>query len=247
MDLNILEYWPYVIVGFLAQIVDGALGMAFGVTASTLLLYLGMPLAVTSATVHAAEVFTTGASGLSHHAFGNVDRNLFGRLLLPGILGAILGAYILVSLSGEVLKPLVAVYLMAIGGIVIYKAFRDFPSQVVTTHLSSLGFVGALLDALGGGGWGPIVASTLMARGNSARMTIGSVNAVEFFVTAAASVTFLLTIGISHWPIILALSLGGLIAAPVAAYLCARLPKRACMVTVGLLVIFLSARTLIRS
>ena len=236
----------YVAVGFLAQLVDGALGMAYGVTASSLLLSFGLPPATTSATVHAAECFTTGASALSHKAFGNIRAQLFRRLLLPGVAGAVVGAYVLSSLPGERITPVVSAYLLVMGFVIISKAFREFPPRRVTTHLGPLGFVGAFVDAIGGGGWGPIVASTLIARGNDARETIGSVNAVEFFVTTAASATFILMLGLTNWPIIVALALGGLIAAPVAAFATSRVPLRPLMVLVGLLVIGLSLRTLLR-
>ena len=233
--------------GFVAQLIDGALGMAYGVTASSLLLTFGVPPAAASATVHAAECFTTGASAISHHAFDNIDRVLFRRLLFPGIVGAIIGAYILTSLPGEALKPYVAAYLLVMGIIIVAKAFREFPPRAVTTHLGPLGFVGALLDTLGGGGWGPVVASTLIVRGNHVRTTVGTVNAVEFFVTVAASVTFLMTIGLSNWQMILALALGGLPAAPIGAWACKHLPVKRLMVIVGLLVIALSLRTLLKT
>ena len=241
------EFWPCVAAGFVAQLIDGALGMAYGVSASTLLLTFGVPPAATSATVHAAECFTTGASAISHHAFDNIDRALFNRLLLPGIVGAILGAYVLTSLPGDALKPYVAVYLLIMGIVIVLKAFKEFPPRAVTTHLIPLGFTGALLDTLGGGGWGPVVASTLIVRGNHVRTTVGTVNAVEFFVTVAASVTFFLTIGFSNWQMIAALALGGLPAAPLGAWICRHFPVKKMMVGVGLLVIALSVRTLLKT
>ena len=241
------EFWWCVAAGFVAQVIDGALGMAYGVTASSLLLAFGVPPAAASATVHAAECFTTGASAVSHHAFHNIDRLLFRRLLLPGIVGAVIGAYVLSSLPGESIRPYVAVYLLAMGCIIVAKAFKEFPPRAVTTHLGPLGFVGALLDTLGGGGWGPVVASTLIVRGNHVRTTVGTVNAVEFFVTVAASVTFLLTLGLSNGQMILGLALGGLPAAPVGAWACTHLPVKRLMVIVGLLVIVLSLRTLAKT
>jgi uncharacterized membrane protein YfcA len=240
-----LDFGWYVLVGFLAQLIDGALGMAYGVTASSLLLTFGLPPAATSATVHAAECLTTGASAISHHAFGNVDRTLLRRLLLPGILGAVLGAYILVQLPGDALRPYVASYLLLMGGVIVLKAFRPFPPREVTTHLAPLGFFGALVDAMGGGGWGPIVATTLVVRGNDLRRTIGTVNAVEFFVTVSASVTFLLALGITHWRVIAGLAVGGVLAAPLAAWACRRVPLKPLMILVGSLVIALSVRTLV--
>ena len=159
----------YFAAGFLAQVVDGALGMAYGITASSLLMSAGVPPAATSATVHAAECFTTGASALSHRAFGNISQTLFRRLLLPGVLGAILGAYILTAIPGDAIKPWIAGYLLLLGFYIMAKAFRDFIPKEVTTHLTPLAFCGALLDAIGGGGWGAIVTSNLVARGNDVR------------------------------------------------------------------------------
>lgn len=239
------DFLWYVAAGFVAQLVDGSLGMAYGVTASTLLLGLGVPPAATSATVHAAECLTTGASALSHHAFGNVDRRLFRRLLLPGILGAVLGAFLLSSFPGDAFKPWIAGYLLVMGLVIILKAFRRFPPRSVTTHLAPLGFVGAFLDALGGGGWGPIVSTNLIVRGNDLRLTVGSVNAVEFFVALAASVTFVLGLGFSHGTVILGLGLGGLLAAPIGAWACKRIPVRPFMILVGILVTALSLRTIL--
>ncbi len=236
----------YIAIGIAAQLVDGALGMAYGVTASSLLLGLGLPPAVTSATVHAAECFTTGASAASHHAFGNIDKRLFRRLLLPGVIGAGVGAYLLASLPGEAMRPWIAAYLMFMGVVIIIKAFRAFPSRQVTTHMAPLGFFGALVDAMGGGGWGPIVASNLLARGNEFRLTVGTVNAVEFFVTLTASLVFLLTLGLDHWEVIVGLAVGGVIAAPFGAWLVKRVRPRPMLVFVGLLVIGLSLRTLLK-
>jgi uncharacterized protein len=238
------EILPYVLIGFAAQLVDGALGMAYGVTASSLLLGSGVPPAVASATVHAAECFTTGVSAASHRAFGNIDRDQFRRLLLPGVLGAALGAYLLSRLPGDALKPWIAAYLMLMGVVIVAKAFREFPSRRVTSHLAPLGFFGALADAIGGGGWGPIVASNLLARGNGFRLTVGTVNAVEFFVTLTASLVFLLTLGMANWTLIAGLAIGGVLAAPFGAYLVSRVRPKPIQVAVGVLVIALSLRTL---
>lgn len=234
----------YAFAGFVAQLIDGSLGMAYGISASSLLLARGLPPAIVSATVHAAECVTTGGSALSHRAFGNVHTPLFRALLLPGVIGAAVGAYLLSNLDGAPLRPYVAAYLLLMGVVIIAKAFREFPPRRVTTHLGPLAFVGAFVDALGGGGWGPIVASTLIARGNVVRETVGSVSAVEFFVTLTASITFLLNLGLSHWPMIAGLATGGIIAAPIGAWACTRINPRPFLVLVGLLIIGLSARTL---
>ena len=240
------EFLWYVLAGFAAQLVDGSLGMAYGITASTLLLGLGVPPAAASATVHAAECFTTGVSAASHHAFGNVNKVLFRKLLLPAIIGAVMGAYILASIPGDALRPYVAGYLLIMGCVIVLKAFREFPPRTVTTHLGPLGFFGAFIDALGGGGWGPIVASTLIVRGSELRITVGSVNAVEFFVTLAASLTFFLTLGLTNWPIILGLALGGVVAAPIGAWACTRIPVKPFMILIGILIIALSLRTILK-
>ena len=241
------EIWFYILAGFVAQLVDGALGMAYGLTASSFLISAGIAPASASATVHAAEVFTTGFSGLSHHYFGNVDKKLFWRLLIPGVLGAAVGAYVLASLPGEQFRPFVSAYLLIIGVVILVKAFRDFPPVAVTKHVAPLGFFGAMVDALGGGGWGPVVASTLLARGSHVRMTVGTVNAVEFFVTLTASIVFFLTLGLTNWNIILGLAVGGVLAAPLGAYAVKKVPLKPLMFMVGLLIIFMSARTLIKS
>lgn len=233
-------------VGFLAQIIDGALGMAYGVSSNTFLLSIGIPPAAASASVHMAEIFTTGVSGFSHWRLKNVDRSLILKLLIPGVLGGITGAYILSSLPGDKLKPYISAYLAIMGLVIIRKALvRNHEEKKVTTFIAPLGLVGGFFDAIGGGGWGPIVTTTLVARGNNPRYTIGSVNATEFFVTLAESVTFILAIGLTHWRIILGLLIGGVIAAPLAAILCKKLPVRILMLAVGIIILVLSIRTII--
>ncbi|MES2597718.1 MAG: sulfite exporter TauE/SafE family protein [Verrucomicrobiota bacterium] len=244
MDETLLTY---ALIGFAAQLVDGALGMAYGVTASSLLIGFGLPPAVVSSTVHAAECFTTGASAVSHHAFGNINKGLFFRLLLPGVIGAFIGAYLLTQIPGDAIKPWIAVYLLLMGVVLIVKAGRAFPPKSVTSHLRPLAFFGAFIDAIGGGGWGPIVGSTLLARGSPFRETVGSVNAVEFFVTLSASLGFLLGIGFGHWDVILSLAAGGVLAAPLGAWICKRVPHRPFLILVGLVVIGLSVRTLLKT
>ena len=147
------------------------------------------------------------------------------------------------NFPGDAIKPYISAYLILMGIVIIVKAFRKFPPRDVVTHLAPLGFFGAFVDAIGGGGWGPIVASNLIARGNDVRITVGSVNAVEFFVTLAASVTFILTMGLTNWPIIAGLAVGGVVAAPIGAWACKHVPTKPFMIFVGLLVIALSLRT----
>ena len=234
----------YIIVGFIAQMIDGALGMAYGVTSTTFLLSLGIPPVAASASVHTAEIFASGASGLAHLRFGNVDKKLFRKLLIPGIIGGILGAYILTTVPGKTIKPFIAFYLLIMGLIILGKAFKKIEEKEVETKLLPLGICGGFFDAVGGGGWGPIVTSTLVARGHNPRFSIGSVNLAEFFVTVAEVATFLTIIGLVHWQIIVGLIIGGVLAAPLAAYVCKRLPPRALMIMVGLLIMVLSIRTI---
>lgn len=239
----------FILGGFIAQMVDGALGMAYGVTATTFLLSFGISPAAASASVHASEIFTTGASGISHLRFKNVNTKLFRNLLIPGILGAILGAYILSSLEeyASYIKPFVSFYTLILGVVIIRKAIRKIQTKKKIKHVGRLAFVGAFLDSIGGGGWGPIVSSTLIARGRSWRYTIGSVNLAEFFVTLASSITFFTVIGIHHWYVIAGLVIGGMIAAPFAAYLTTKIPVRAGLITVGVVVIVVSLRILFKT
>jgi len=237
----------FMLIGFAAQLVDGALGMAYGLTASSFLMAAGLPPATASATVHFAETFTTGASAISHHRFGNIHSPLFKRLVIPGMIGAALGAYVLTSIDGDVIKPFVAAYLALMGVYVLVKSLREILPVAVQKKVGVLGFFGGLIDAIGGGGWGPIVTSTLLARGNHTRTTIGTVNAVEFFVALTSSAVFIATIGLQHWPIVLALALGGIAAAPIAGYITKHVPHRPMMFAVGLLIIAVSGTTLWRS
>lgn len=246
MDVSILLY---ILVGFVAQVIDGALGMAYGVSSNTFLLSLGIPPAVASASVHMAEIVTTGISGFSHWRLGNVDWKLVRRLLIPGVIGGLAGAYLLTAIDGDLIKPFVALYLIVMGGVIIYKAFSMKPRQKVDEYhgprISLLGVLGGFCDAIGGGGWGPVVTSTLVARGKYARTTIGSVNFSEFFVTFGQSVIFILTLSLTdYWPIILGLLIGGGIAAPLAARMTRILPLKTLMLMVGVLIILLSLRTI---
>ena len=239
------RFLTFVVIGFFAQIIDGALGMAYGVSATTFLLAFGVSPAAASASVHAAEVVTTALSGLSHLGFGNVDKNLFKRLVIPGILGAVVGAYLLTALPADVIKPWIAGYLLLMGVFILLKAIRNIAPAHVTSHLFPLGLVGGFLDAIGGGGWGPIVVSTLVARGNNPRLTIGSVNFSEFFITFSQSVVFVFTLQFSaYWKVILGLLIGGAVAAPLAAVVTRKLPVRKLILLVGTLIILLSLRTL---
>lgn len=240
------ELLLYVAVGFAAQVVDGAIGMAYGVVSSSVLLSVGVPPATASACVHAAETFTTAVSGASHWKFGNVDRKLLLRLALPGMVGGALGAYLLTNLDGDKVKPFISAYLLLIGLFILWKALtRRVAEGTEPSRVAPLGFIGGLLDSIGGGGWGPIVTSSLIGQGTTPRYAIGSVNLAEFFVTFTISVTFVLTIGLELWPIIAGLIIGGVIAAPFAAYATKVLPGKALMILVGCVVAILSLRSIV--
>ena len=241
---QLVELLLFAVAGFVAQIIDGTLSMGYGVSATTLLLSFGVSPAAASASVHTAEVVATAFSAYNHWRLKNVIASFVKRLLIPGVLGAVAGAYVLTSVSGDVIKPFMAAYLIVMGVIILLKAWRRDVRVASERHLAPLGLVGGFCDAVGGGGWGPIVAGTLLARGNEPRTTIGSVAFSEFFVTFAASATLLLTIGVSNWLPIAGLALGGALASPLAARLTGRIPARPLMIAVGVVVILLSLRTI---
>lgn len=240
------DFLLYVAVGLVAQMVDGAIGMAYGVASSSVLMSMGIPPATASACVHAAETFTTAASGASHWRLGNIDKNLVRRLAIPGMIGGAAGAYLLSNIDGTIIKPYVAGYLLLMGFFIVWKAVKtQIGNSEPPERVASLGLIGGFLDSVGGGGWGPIVTSSLIGQGTTPRYAIGSVNLAEFFVTATISGTFFLTIGLELWPIISGLIVGGVIAAPFAAYATKHLPDKALMIIVGCVVMLLSLRTLL--
>lgn len=219
--------------------------MAYGVSCSTILLQLGISPAVASASVHTAEVFTTGVSGLSHLYFKNVDKHLFIRLAIPGIIGAMLGAFLLAKiLDGNVVKPFVAAYLLILGILILIKSIREPLFKDEIKRVAPLGFFGGLLDAIGGGGWGPVVTSNIIHRGKTPQMTIGTVNTAEFFVAFFSTGVFLFFLGLEGWKIILGLILGGVLAAPVGPYLIKFIRPRALMFIVGIFIILTSCYTI---
>jgi uncharacterized membrane protein YfcA len=241
-------FWTAAGVGLFAQIVDGALGMAYGVTSSAFLLSVGVPPAAASASVHIAEVFTTGFSGLSHWKLGNVNKALFKRLLFPGVIGAVLGAYVVTSLDGKVLRPWISGYLLAMGLYILLKAFR--PIRITTeppTFIAPLALVGGFVDAVGGGGWGPVVTTSLLGSGQDPRSTIGSVNAAEFFLAVASGVSFAVMGGFTIWTTIAGLIFGGIFAAPLAAVLTRYAPTKVLLAIVGLLITGLSVYNLFQA
>ena len=237
------------LAGFLAQLVDGALGMGYGVTSATILLSAGVNPAVISGSIHTAEMFASGASGYSHYRFGNVNKKLFKALLIPGILGAIGGAILLVIMGnkyGNFIRPVIAGYTLILGVKFILNAFRDKKPPKKFKRYRLLAGVGGFFDSFGGGGWGPIVTSTLINSGRSHKYAVGTVSLTEFFVTLASAFTFFTMIGVSHWQTILALVIGGLVAAPIAAKLAGKLPKKTSYLLLGILVIIWSIRILIK-
>jgi uncharacterized protein len=238
-------FWSAVAVGFLAQTVDGALGMAYGITSTTFLMASGISPALASASVHIAEVFTTGVSGISHAKLGNVNKRLFLRLLIPGITGAILGAYILTNINGKAIKPYISAYLLFMGFYIISKVFRKIKkARGEPKHVAKLALFGGFIDAVGGGGWGPVVTTTLVGTGHDPRTTIGSVNFAEFFLTIASAAVFSVLVGVGPWMIVAGLVIGGLFSAPLAALLCSRLPTRALLAMVGTLIVVVSGYNL---
>ncbi len=235
-------------IGFLAQLVDGALGMAFGVISTTAMLSLGIAPAQASAIVHTAEVFTTAASAASHIYYRNVDWRLVARLGISGVLGAMLGAWLVSSIDAKVVRPFVSAYLLALGIFILYKAIKGVRERrdASLTYAPSLGLAGGFLDASGGGGWGPFVTSTLIGTGHAPRTVVGSTIATEFFVSAAATATFI--VALDDWSLghAIALVLGGLIAAPFGGIIAKHVPARPLMTAVGGLVILLTSWQLIR-
>ncbi len=235
------SFWTAALVGLFAQIVDGALGMAYGITATTFLLSSGVPPAAATASVHLAEVFTTGFSAFSHWKFGNVNKALFKRLLIPGVIGAVVGAYIITAIDGNAIKPFIAAYLLFMGLYVLRKAFKKITlKKEPPKYVAGLALTGGFVDAVGGGGWGPVVTTSLIGSGHDPRQTIGSVNAAEFFLTMAGGAAFAIFGGFTHWTVIAGLIVGGLFAAPFAAWLCSKLPARTLLIIVGLLISSLS-------
>jgi uncharacterized protein len=242
------DFVAFVVVGFIAQLVDGSLGMAYGVVSTSALISVGVPPAAASAGVHVAEVFTTAASGISHWRFGNVDSRLFLRLALPGAIGAAIGAYLLSSVDASVMRPVVAVYLLVMGGVILRKAIIGaLAVKQETQGVGWLALFGGFADASGGGGWGPIVTSTLIGSGSQPKKTIGTVNASEFLVALTAAGTFTFMLGSGNLAIVLGLIVGGVLAAPLGAYVCHRINVRAAMGVVGALVILLSTRTILKA
>lgn len=244
-ELDTEMFLWFLLVGFIAQSIDGALGMAYGISCNSILLGIGIPPASASAWVHFAQVFTSLASGISHWKMGNVDWKLAKKLLIPGVLGSILGAFVLSNIDGDLVKPVIALYLFVMGFVILKKVFKKRKARFDQNSktLPILASTGGFADAIGGGGWGPIVNSTLLSKGKIPRYAIGTGNFVEFFVSLASASTFLFFVKELSLAPVLGLILGGIIAAPFAAYICKLIKPKYLMIGVGVLIIFLSIRT----
>ncbi|MGC4376919.1 sulfite exporter TauE/SafE family protein [Fictibacillus sp. Mic-4] len=244
----------FAFIGFLAQLIDGSLGMAYGLTSSSLLLAFSVSPAIASASVHMAEVVTTAASGVSHIRFGNVDRTIVLRLIVPGAIGAFVGACFLSNLPGSLIKPYVSIFLLILG---IYILWRFMSKTAAKNEANSkpmskkqyvlLGLIAGFFDSTGGGGWGPISTPVLLAKKTTPRKAVGSVDTSEFVVSLAATVGFIVSLGWEqvNWFWVLTLMLGGVIAAPIAAWLVRIMPSYLLGVLVGGLIIFTNVRTLV--
>ena len=249
LDLDAAFGWM-VLAGFVAQMVDGALGMGYGVISTTVLLSTGLNPAAISGSIHTAEMFSSGASGFSHYRFGNINKKLFKTLLLPGVAGAVIGAILLCYLGeafGNYLRPVLSAYTLLLGARILFNAFKKRNESRKVKNAGWLAGAGGFLDSFGGGGWGPLVTSTLIAKGKTPRYIIGTVSLTEFFVTFGSALTFFIILGTSHIQTIAGLIIGGVLAAPIAARLAGKLKTKTMLIGVGVLVIISSIRTLYKT
>ena len=245
-------YWM-LFVGFLAEIVAGSMGMGYGVICTTVLLLLNVPPPVVSASIHSAESFTTAAGSISHYKLGNVNKKMVWVLVPVAIVGAITGAFTL-SHFGEhyahIVKPIIACYTLYLGTNILKNAFKKKGAAVKTkrkTNLRILGLAGGFIDSFAGGGWGPLVTGTLMKDGRTPRYVVGSSTVAKFLLTVTSAITFIFTIGIHHWNIVLGLLLGGIFTAPFSAMLTAKLPTKKMFIVVGTVVIVMSLTTIVKA
>ena len=246
--LDLIDLLPFIAAGFAAQLVDGALGMAFGVISNTLLISLGIAPAAASAGVHTVETFTTCASGLSHIAHRNVDWKLLARLTIPGVIGAVMGAYVLTHIDGSTAKPFVLGYLTLIGLFLFWRGLRYPPQHRPAKIIEPLALAGGFLDAAGGGGWGPVVTGNLLVQGADPRRTIGTVNTSEFLVTLTSAITFVAALGWATFTVAtLGLLMGGIVAAPLGAWLVKRIAPKPLLVLVGILLTLTSVYGIYRA
>lgn len=247
------NFWKFIVFGFIAQMIDGALGMAYGVSVTTLLLgagISGITPAIASASMHASEIFTTGSSSIVYMRFKNINMRLFRALVWPGIAGTIVGVVTVSFVSKEyfsVIKPIVALYTLTLGVLILFRALKKPLKRKKVNKLYLIAFSGGFLDSVGGGGWGPIVTSSLLAGGRHLRYAVGSAHLAKFFVAVVSTVTFFFIIGLSHWQVIFGLVIGGMIAAPISIYISNKIPVKKGLILVGILIIAISIRTLLKS
>lgn len=250
LDVN---FGWFLLIGFIAQMIDGALGMAYGVSVTTFLMSLGLPSitpAVASASMHASEIFTTGSSSLVYMKYKNINKKMFKALVWPGVIGAVLGVLTVTFVSKEyfsVIKPLVAVYTLILGILIIRKTFIKQTVKKKITNLYPIALSGGFLDSVGGGGWGPIVTSSLLAGGRHLRYAIGSAHLSKFFVAVTSTIAFFFMIGLSHWQVIFGLVIGGMLAAPISIYFSTKIPIKKGLLLVGTLIILISLKTILTS
>ncbi len=237
----------FLLFGFIAQIVDGSMGMAYGVTTNSILLSIGISPSVASASVHLSKIFTTLVSGLSHLKFKNSHKQIIKSLIIPGMIGGVIGSFLLVKIPSSIIKPFVSIYLLIMGIRIFVKAFNHIPGAgFKQIHYQILGVFGGFFDAIGGGGWGPIVTSTLLSQDEDPRKIIGSVNIAEFFVTITESAVLIAGIGLAPLPIVLGLILRGVLAAPIAAFLTSKIPVKMMYIVVGSVIILLQLLLFLR-
>jgi len=246
------RFLGYIAIGFIAQMIDGALGMAYGASSMTMLTSFGVSASIANSCIKLSEVFTTSASGFSHWKLGNINKKLVKNLILPGVIGAFFGALLIAyvdsieGLSKTYVKPIISIYILLLGVYIIYKALLKKQKKTKTKRLSALATFGGFMDAAGGGGWGPIVTSTLISSGRSPKYTIGSVNLSEFFIALTSAVVITLVIGLEEWysngiNIAVGLILGGIIAAPMGAIVASKIKAKPLMLTVGTLIILVNS------
>ncbi len=248
---NYIFYWM-LLVGVLAEIVAGSMGMGYGVICTTTLLFLGIPPHAVSASIHSAESFTTAAGSISHIRLKNVSKNLVKRLAVPAVIGAVIGAVSLTYLGeyySKITKTVISFYTLYLGIRIFSNAFKKKQDKKLKrkTNLTRLGLAGGFIDSFAGGGWGPLVTGTLIKNSFTPRFAVGSSTVAKFILTLTAAITFMLTLGIQHWNIILGLLIGGIFTAPFSAMLTAKLPVKSMFVVIGLLVIIMSSITIYKS
>ena len=247
-----VQFYYFLIAGFIFAMIDGAIGMSYGVTSTAFSLSMGIPPASASTAVHLSEILSNGIAGWMHYRMGNVNKKLFWLLVVPGIIGSITGAFILSSLEhySHYTKPLISLYTLILGCVILRKAFNIIRKRKNSVkkikHVRGLGLFGGFIDAVGGGGWGSIVLSTLIAGGRHARFSLGAVKASRFFVAFMSSLTFISMLEHLHWEAVGGLVLGSAIASPIAAKVSNRISAKSIMVAVGIIVILVSLRSIIK-